>query len=210
MPPRPPGTIFVVDDDNDFRALARMLLERAGFSTREFAMGGSALAATAEERPAAVVLDVALPDLNGYEVCREIRDAYGDDVPILFVSGQRIEPADRAAGLIARADDYVVKPVDPGEFVARVRRLVERTSSNGAHPQRDGRLDSLTPREREILSLLTKGDDQNRIAQKLVISPRTVATHIQHILVKLGVASRTQAVALALRARDGSTSDGTG
>jgi len=193
---QPNNLIFVVDDDDGFRSYVVELLENAGYRTDEFASGSLVLAAATAEQPAAVVLDVQLPELNGYEVLRELRDKYRDAVPIIFMSGERMDPLDRTAGLLLGADDYVVKPVDPGEFIARVRRLVdphpiEAGSTNG--------LESLTKRENEVLELLAQGHPQDEIARELVISPKTVATHIQRILGKLEVRSRAQAVSVALR-----------
>jgi DNA-binding NarL/FixJ family response regulator len=190
--------IFVVEDDDGFRSYVVELLENAGYRTEEFASGSLVLAAAIAEQPAAVVLDVQLPDLNGYELLRELRDRYGDSIQIIFISGERMEALDRTAGLLLGADDYLVKPVDPGEFVARVRRLVdpqriETSATNG--------LDLLTKREHEVLDLLGQGRAQDEIARALVISPKTVSTHIQRILGKLKVHSRAQAVAVVLRGR---------
>jgi DNA-binding NarL/FixJ family response regulator len=199
MPPLNGGrAIYVVDDDKGFRSFVAGVLERAGYSTREFETGDSALSAAAEDRPAAVLLDVQLPGLNGYEVCRQLRELHGAELPIVFVSGERTEGLDVAAGLLVGADDYLVKPVDPGELVARVRRLAERPSVNGDAASQHAKLATLTHREHEVLDLLAEGYRQDEIASKLVISPKTVATHIQRILGKLDVRSRAQAVALAL------------
>jgi DNA-binding NarL/FixJ family response regulator len=193
----PNNLIFVVDDDDGFRSYVVELLENAGYRTEEFASGSLVLAGAIAEQPAAVILDVQLPDLNGYEVCREVRDRYGAAVPIIFVSGERMDAVDRTAGLLLGADDYLVKPVDPGELIARIRRLVKPTQSNG-HATLNG-LDSLTKREHEVLDLLAQGHPQDEIARELVISPKTVSTHIQRILGKLEVRSRAQAVSVALR-----------
>jgi DNA-binding NarL/FixJ family response regulator len=148
---------------------------------------------------ALVVLEVSLPDMTGYEVCREIRNERGDDVPVFFLSGLRTEPLDRVAGLLLGADDFIVKPFDSDEFVARVRRFVDR---NGAAAIRErGVGDSggpqLTRREVEVLNLLVEGRRQKEIAAQLVISQKTVATHIQNLLGKFGVHSRAELVARA-------------
>src|SRR5262249_57483285 len=113
--------------------------------------------------------------------------------------GERMEPLDRTAGLLLGGDDYLVKPVDPGEFVARIRRLVD---PQGIEAGATNGLESLTKRENEVLELLAQGHPQDEIARELVISPKTVATHIQRILGKLEVRSRAQAVAVALRPRE--------
>jgi len=195
----PGGGILIVDDDEGFRSFVSELLESIGYSTTQLASGSAVLAAVAENRPAAILLDVELPGLNGYEVCRELRNRYGDSIAIVFISGSRTEPLDRSGGLLLGADDYLIKPVDPAELIARVTRLVGRPSSNGVAARSQGKLDSLTQREHEVLDLLAEGLRQNEIAERLVISPKTVATHIQRILGKLEVRSRAEAVGLALR-----------
>jgi DNA-binding NarL/FixJ family response regulator len=193
------GGILLVDGDERFRSFVGELLESIGYATDQLASGAAVLPAVAEKRPAAVLLDVQLPGLNGYEVCRELRNRYGNSIAIVFISGERTEPLDRSGGLLLGADDYLVKPVDPGELIARVTRLVERPRTNGDAARPNDKLESLTQRESEVLDLLAQGLRQDEIADRLVISPKTVATHIQRILGKLEVRSRAQAVALALR-----------
>jgi DNA-binding NarL/FixJ family response regulator len=104
------------------------------------------------------------------------------------------------AGLLLGADDYLVKPFEADELLARLRRSLRRHKvlrafRNGAPSP----LAALTVRESEVLALLAEGLTQAEIATRLVLSPRTVGTHIQHILSKLEVHNRAQAVALALR-----------
>ena len=84
------GGILVVDDDADFRGLVVSALAQAGFEPLEAATGSDALDCATRKRPSLVVLDVRLPDLSGYEVCRELRDRLGASVPVMFVSGERI------------------------------------------------------------------------------------------------------------------------
>jgi DNA-binding NarL/FixJ family response regulator len=191
----------LVDDDPAFRRVLTTVLERAGYDTVGVSSAEQALAAIAERQPDVVLTDVQLPGVSGYELCRQLKDEYADELAVIIVSADRTEPFDRAAGILLGADDYMVKPVDPGELVARVWRLAGR--SNGRHVSESNgasdKLDALSRREREVLDLLAAGSDQDRIAQALFISPKTVATHIQRVLTKLGVHSRTQAVALALR-----------
>src|SRR5439155_10679295 len=142
--------------------------------------GGEALAAARTARPALVLLDISLPDVSGFEVCRELRDEFGDDLPIIFVSGERVEAVDRAVGLLLGADDYVVKPFDPDELLARVRRSIDRVElGNRRNGERLRSAFDLTDRERDVVMRLADGLGQNAIAAELVISPKTVATHIQ-------------------------------
>lgn len=189
------GPILVVDDDGGFRSFLATTLSRAGFAAREAATGEDALVFARTDPPALVLLEVCLPGISGFEVCRELREQFGNELPIVFVSGTRIEPLDRSAGLLIGCDDYLVKPVDPNELLARVRRLVARS-------RRDKTVTvlpelGLTRREFTVLQRLAQGLRQVDIAAELVISPKTVASHVQHILAKLGVHSSAQAVALA-------------
>jgi DNA-binding NarL/FixJ family response regulator len=184
------ATVLVVDDDADFRAFVRALLEAGGYRVVEAAGADEALNGI-EPEPSLVVLDVAMSPTSGYEVCRVLR-ARESDLPILFVSGEQTEPLDRVAGLTLGADDYLVKPFEPGELLARVQALLRRRL-----PQRGAT--SLTRRELEVLLLLADGLKQREIADRLVISPKTVGTHIEHVLSKLDVHSRAEAVAAAYR-----------
>jgi DNA-binding NarL/FixJ family response regulator len=189
------GKVLVIDDDENLREFVRGLLERAGYATLGFESGEDVLTFPMG-RPALVILDVRLPGLSGYEVCRELKDMFGSDLPVMLVSAVRTEAIDRAAGLLIGADDYMVKPLEPDELIARVRKHLPPHARATETPP-GVRL--LTPREIEVLRLLSDGMDQRDIAERLVISPKTVATHIQHILVKLEVHSRAQAVAAAHR-----------
>jgi len=188
---------LIIDNDRSFRASVAALFARAGYSTLEAATGEEALAAARAERPALVLLDVSLPDINGFEVCRELRDQFGDELPIVFVSGERVEAIDRAVGLLVGGDDYVVKPFDQDELLARARRAIARSSGASATLPGNGRGFDLTRRELEVLKELANGLRPAQIAANLVISPKTVASHIQRILAKLGVHSRAHAIALA-------------
>ncbi len=189
----------MVDDDRGCRELVVDVLSRAGFETRAAGTPEQIRALLELDAAAAAVVDVELPGTSGYEVCRALRERFGPQLPVMLISGVRPEPYDRVAGLELGADDYLAKPFDPDELAARVRALVRR-SRLGSAPNRDGAaLEDLTEREWEVLGLLADGLDQTQIAAELVISPKTVATHIQRMLGKLGVHSRAQAVALALR-----------
>jgi two-component system, NarL family, nitrate/nitrite response regulator NarL len=185
--------ILVVDDDEPSRSLIVGVLGRAGYTTYEAESGEEAIDAAKRERPALAVIEALLPGVSGYEVCRELKDEFGEAMPIIFVSGSRTEPGDRVAGLLVGGDDYLVKPFDPDELLARVRRLLPAPLSDGRNAH------ELTRRELDVLSLLVDGLSQSEIAEKLFISPKTVGKHIEHILAKLGVHSRAQAVALAVR-----------
>jgi two-component system nitrate/nitrite response regulator NarL len=192
--------ILVADHERSCRDRITRLLRRIGFETAEVPTGSETLEAAARLKPSLVVLDVSLPDVSGYEVCRELRDEYGNQLGIIFVSRERTTPADRVAGLLVGADDYIVKPFDDDELLARARgvlRRIERPSGIAREPEAEMVGALLTVREREILGLLAEGQSQAQIAEQLFISPKTVGGHIQRILTKLDVHSRAHAVALA-------------
>jgi DNA-binding NarL/FixJ family response regulator len=190
--PRAHSRVLIVDGDSDSRSFVAGLLQQAGYATIEAEAGKEALDAARRERPRLVVLEVCLRNVSGYEVCRELRDEFGEGLPIIFMSGERVEVIDRAAGLLIGGDDYLVKPLVPDELLSRVRRLLSRTTHTAV-------ASGLTGRELEVLRFLAAGFSQKGIAEELVISPKTVGTHIERIFRKLGVHSQSQAVALAYR-----------
>jgi DNA-binding response OmpR family regulator len=186
------GPLLVVDDDDALRAFVRETLQHAGYSVWETDTGLEAVDLVQRERPALVILDIQLPVLSGYEVCRRLLDE-GSAPPILFISGERTDPLDRVAGLLLGADDYLVKPFSADELLARVRSLLRR-NDNG-HAVR------LTNRELAVMRLLAEGLGHIEIGRRLVISPKTVGTHVEHIYEKLGVHNRTEALVAAYRER---------
>lgn len=193
---RQSALVLVVDGESAARSTITSVLEPAGYGTVEVESGEQALSIIVEQRPALVLLNVKLPGMSGYEVCKTLRDDYEHEVAIVFVSADRTEPYDRAAGLLVGADDYVTAPFAAEELLARIRRLVGREPGAMRVNGQD-----LTKREREVLQLLAQGRGQADIAVELSISSKTVATHIQRILGKLRVHSRAQAVALAHKNR---------
>ncbi|MGZ8696170.1 MAG: response regulator transcription factor [Gaiellaceae bacterium] len=164
------------------------LLEEAGFVVLAARTGEEGLALARSGSPRAAVVDVCLPGLSGYEVCRVLKEEKAA-LPVLFVSGERTESFDRVAGLLIGADDYLVKPFAPDELLARLRAFLRRAGEDELHNSHR--------REAEVLRCLGEGLGPLLIAERLVISPKTVGTHIEHIYEKLGVHSRAQALTAA-------------
>jgi DNA-binding NarL/FixJ family response regulator len=191
-PPGSRGPILVVDDDDGLRALIVAVLDHCGYELVEAATGEDALEAASAAPPVLVVLDVRLPGISGYEVCRALREEFGDRLPIIFMSGERTQSFDRVAGFLIGGDDYLVKPFALDDFVARVRRYLQRSARLTA-----GAGVNLTKRELEVLQLFTHGHSQAEIARRLFVSPKTVGTHTERLFKKLGAHSRAQAVSLA-------------
>jgi DNA-binding NarL/FixJ family response regulator len=192
--------VLVADGDRTFRSAVAALLNRAGVAAVTASTGEEAVEAAREQRPAVVVLDVELRDRSGYETCRALREMYGEMLPILFVSAERTTTYDLVAGLLIGGDDYVSKPADLDELLARIVRAHRRAVAGEHRTGDNGRSEigpPLTARELEILRLVATGRSPRQVAAELVISPKTVASHLQRILTKLSVHSRAQAVARA-------------
>jgi DNA-binding NarL/FixJ family response regulator len=188
------GRILVVIQHRDQRAEVLALLRRLDHEVDEAEEATTALAAVRERSPDLVVLDV---DSCGLELCREIVER-SEVTSVILISADRTSSADRVAGLLAGADDYICVPFDPDELLARARRTLERHTPSPQTRSAPQFAPTLSPREEEVLGLLAKGCTQREIASILVISHKTVGTHLQHILTKLGVHSRAQAIAYAL------------
>jgi DNA-binding response OmpR family regulator len=121
-------SILIVEDDADIGALVARYLTKAGFEVERVTDGRTALSRIAAASPAALVLDVMLPGLDGLEICRRMRaDSRTAAIPIIMLTA-RGDEADRIAGLELGADDYVAKPFSPGELVARVRAVLRRAA----------------------------------------------------------------------------------
>jgi two-component system OmpR family response regulator len=131
VPDRPEARVLVVDDERTIAELLTTALRFVGFEVRTAATGREALAAAADFHPELVLLDVMLPDLDGFEVCRRLR-ADGDRVPVIFLTA-RDAPEEKVRGLTIGGDDYVTKPFSLEEVVARVRTVLRRAS--GAAPE---------------------------------------------------------------------------
>jgi DNA-binding NarL/FixJ family response regulator len=195
------GVILVVDSDRRSRLRLELILRPTQLEVVNAADAESALDHARKRRPALAIVDVELTGLNGLALLAQLLELLGPDFPVFLTSGERTSAQDRATGLLLGAEDYLVKPLDPTEVVARVRRTLRRRAPASPAPFLDTSSvrSRLSARERQILRLLAEGKTQRRIAEALVISPKTVGTHIQHVLAKLGVHTRAQAVAEAYR-----------
>jgi two-component system, OmpR family, response regulator len=165
----PAARLLVVDDEKTIRELLAGSLRFAGYDVVTAASGAEALHATASARPDLVLLDVMMPDGDGFEVARRIRSSGGPDVPVIFLTA-RDEVTDRVAGFDIGADDYVTKPFSLDEVLARIRAVLKRTRRDAAGPRmrvadldldddayevrRGGRVITLTPTEYRLLRFL--------------------------------------------------------
>ena len=120
----PGATVLVVDDEDIVREVVCTYLEREGYTTLQASAGRAAQELIASERPDLIVLDVMLPEIDGYSILSELRER--DDIPVILLTA-RTEEVDRLLGLKLGADDYVVKPFSPRELAARVGTVLRRT-----------------------------------------------------------------------------------
>lgn len=141
-------TILVVDDEPNIVELARLYLEQDGFKVIAAHTGKIALERVKSDAPALMVLDLMLPEIDGWEVCRRVR--MSSDLPIIMLTA-RDEDIDKIVGLELGADDYMTKPFNPRELVARVKAILRR-ADRAASPTKAYRLGDLTidPARREV------------------------------------------------------------
>ena len=127
-----PQTILVVEDEASIASFVALYLKNAGYSVKRAATGAEALASVAQAKPDLIILDLMLPDIDGVDVCRRIRQR--SDVPILMLTA-RDEDVDKIIGLEVGADDYLTKPFNPRELVARVKSIMRRAAPADRRPE---------------------------------------------------------------------------
>jgi DNA-binding response OmpR family regulator len=207
-----PQKILVVDDEDNIRDLAALYLQKEGFAVDTAVDGRDAVARFSQVQPAMVILDVMMPGMDGFEVCREIRREH--DVPILMLTA-RSDDVDKIVGLELGADDYMTKPFNPRELVARVKAILRR-SETGRRQQtamsagnlavdkarREARIDErfleLRTKEFDLLVAFVENTGIVLTREQLLESvwgyeyageTRTVDVHVQHLRSKLNGAS---------------------
>jgi DNA-binding NarL/FixJ family response regulator len=197
--------ILVIDDEAKLRKQFATLLSLEGFTVIEARNGREGVELARKENPDLVVCDITMPEMNGHRVLETLRsEARTAHLPFIFLTGWS-EREDLRTGMNLGADDYLVKPVDPDEFIssvhARLRRHAasapRRASTAEATPAQLESL-GLTPREAEILLWVSQGKTNPEIATILGIGLTTVKKHLEATFAKLGVENRTSAAALAL------------
>jgi two-component system OmpR family response regulator len=212
-----PLRVLVVDDDPHLREVVGFALGQAGYAVEEAANGRAALESFRRRPPALLVLDVMMPEMDGLEVCRAVRQQ--SRVPIIFLSS-RDDEVDRILGLELGGDDYVSKPFSPRELVARVKAVLRRQAEVAAAPVaarsgegvlRRGELSvdleqwrafwgerevTLTATELQLLAALlraptkafTREELMTRAYEGVVVSDRTIDSHVRRIRQKFAAA----------------------
>jgi DNA-binding NarL/FixJ family response regulator len=211
--------ILIVDDDMTLRMALIRYLEKRGYMVQDAGSGTEAMEAFENDPPDLVVSDVMMPEMDGFEFCRRLRSTRsGQLVPFIFLSSKR-EVDDRVQGHSIGADDYLIKPFEPRELLAKIEAQLERSrrihteivrllqkteaiaaveveaapakSSPTPHPL------PLTPAEEKVFWEVIQGYTNKQIGDHLFVSPRTVQTHLSNILSKLHLENRSQLVRFA-------------
>jgi DNA-binding response OmpR family regulator len=206
-----PERILIVEDEANIASFVKLYLEKAGFTVERAATGGDGIARFRASEPALILLDLNLPDIDGLEVCRRIRAT--SQVPILMLTA-RDDDIDKIVGLEVGADDYVTKPFNPRELVARIKTILRRASTPAAAPARtvlthgalridagrrevtlDGTVVQLAPKEFDLLYalmehhgiVLTRDQLLERVwGYTFAGDTRTVDVHVRQLRRKIG------------------------
>ena len=197
------GIVFVVDDDPSIRQSLELLFSSAGYSVEPFASAQEFLESEYHAPgPACLVLDVKMPSLSGLDLQKELK-SINYDIPIIFISGHGDIPMSVQA-MKNGAIDFLPKPFDDDHLLDAVKAaflkdMQDRSDRNELKNIMQ-KLDSLTPREHEVLSYLITGMLNKQIAYELKISERTVKAHRKQVLDKMGVNSIAKLVRLTEKA----------
>jgi FixJ family two-component response regulator len=192
---KPIPTAFVVDDDGFMRELLGQVLTTAGILFRPFASAFDLLAGADLRSPCVLLLDVKMPGMSGPELQHVLRERC-IDVPIIFLAGSSDVPV-AVAAMRNGAVDFLEKPFDTATLVDRVRQVLARYELPAApipNPHYAQRLDTLTPREREVLDLMVTGQTSKRMARELGGSFRTIEIHRARVMTKMAAASLAELV----------------
>jgi DNA-binding NarL/FixJ family response regulator len=214
-----PLTILVVDDDLGTRLSISDYLELSGYTVITADDGVEALAMVEEYHPDLIVTDIVMPRMNGYELVRQVRQQSGFRLLPVILLTARTKTQERILGYQSGCDLYLPKPFELEELAAAIRNLLERSQiiqSEYRFSQKENKaadvhnslfteiqpsqlLSSLTPREQEVLELLTHGLSNAQMGHQLHLSPRTVEKYVSSLLRKTSTSNRAELVRFAMK-----------
>ena len=199
MQPATP-TVFVVDDDEGVRNSLRFLLKSVGLTTRALASASEFLEVYTHNQPGCLVLDVRMPGMSGIELQQQL-NLRGAAIPVIFITGHGDIPM-AVEAMQHGAFDFLQKPFRDQDLIDRIQRALERDARNrtvlAQHVRIRERLESLTPREREVLTLMTRGKPNKVMAAELGVSQRTVEIHRARVMEKSGANSLAHLVRMVM------------
>ena len=195
-----PQTVFVVDDDDAVRDSLRLLLKSAGIPSDTYASAQEFLSRYDVSQPGCLVLDVRMPGMSGLEMQQEL-NLRGATLPVIFITGHGDIPM-AVEAMQHGAFDFLQKPFRDQELLDRVQRALIRDTENRArlrHTDRiRERLATLSPREREVLYLVTQGKPNNMVDGDLGVSQRTVEIHRAQVMQKMEAGSLAELVRMMM------------
>jgi two-component system response regulator FixJ len=196
----PAPTIYIVDDDEAVRNSLRFLLKSVGHTCQTLASANEFLETYQPQHPGCLILDVRMPGMSGLELQQQL-NLRGAIIPVIFITGHGDVPM-AVEAMQHGAADFLQKPFRDQDLLDRIQRALERDARNRAalaqHERIRSSFDSLTPREREVLELLTRGKSNKVMAAELGVSQRTVEIHRARVMDKTGAASLAQLVRMAM------------
>jgi FixJ family two-component response regulator len=201
-----PATVFVVDDDEAVRTSLRLLLKSVGLPVETYAAAQEFMDQFDPDRAGCLVLDIRMPGISGLELQQHLNDQHSI-MPIVFITGHGDVPM-AVEAMQAGAVDFIQKPFRDQDLIDRINRALEKDRDmRNALRERDEirrRMSQLTPREREVLELVTQGKANKVIAGDLNVSQRTVEIHRARVMEKMGANSLAHLVRMVIEAhRDG-------
>ena len=198
-----PPTVFVVDDDEAVRTSLRLLLKSVGLQVETFSSAQEFLDQFDPDRAGSLVLDIRMPGVSGLELQQQLNERHSI-MPIVFITGHGDVPM-AVEAMQAGAVDFIQKPFRDQDLIDRINRALEKDKAmRGELRERDEirrRMGQLTPREREVLELVTQGKANKVIAGDLNVSQRTVEIHRARVMEKMGAASLAHLVRMVIEAQ---------
>lgn len=193
-------TIFVVDDDSAVRDALKLLLRSVGQAVETYGSGQEFIDAYSEDRPGCLVLDIRMPGMSGLELQQKLNERHSI-LPIIFITGHGDVPM-AVEAMQAGAVDFIQKPFRDQDLIDRINQALEKDGNNraalGERNDIRRRLETLTPREREVLDLVVHGKANKVIAGDLKLSQRTVEIHRARVMEKMQASSLAHLVRMVL------------
>jgi two-component system, LuxR family, response regulator FixJ len=194
------ATIFIVDDDMAVRDALKLLLRSVGQAVETYGSAQEFLDAYSEDRPGCLVLDIRMPGMSGLELQQKLNEKHSI-LPIIFITGHGDVPM-AVEAMQAGAVDFIQKPFRDQDLIDRINQALEKDSNNraalGERNDIRKRLETLTPREREVLDLVVHGKANKVIAGDLKLSQRTVEIHRARVMEKMQASSLAHLVRMVL------------
>lgn len=198
----PASVVFIVDDDDAVRSALRLLIRSVGLQAISFASADEFLASYDARQPGCLVLDVRMPGMSGLELQQELNKR-GATIPVIFITGHGDVPM-AVEAMQHGAADFLQKPFGDQDLLDRVRKALandaEARASMAVLAVTRQRLESLTPRETEVMRLVTRGKANKVIGAELGVSQRTVEIHRAHVMEKMQARSLAELVRMVMDA----------